>query len=35
LRRWYLRCGYAVVEVPRGTVEARCRFVLRTLGLAR
>ncbi len=26
---WYRRCGYALIEVPRGTVEERCEFVLR------
>jgi len=26
---WYRRCGYDVVEVPRGTVADRCDFVLR------
>jgi len=30
-REWYTRCGYRVVEVPRGPVEERCVFVLRTL----
>lgn len=28
LRQWYLRCGYALVEVPRATVAERCAFVL-------
>lgn len=26
---WYRRCGYDLVEVPRGTVEERCEFILR------
>jgi predicted ATPase len=26
---WYRRCGYRVVEVPIGTVDERCEFVLR------
>jgi predicted ATPase/SAM-dependent methyltransferase len=30
-RAWYTRCGYRVVDVPQGTVEERCAFVLRTL----
>jgi predicted ATPase len=28
---WYVRCGYELVEVPRGPVEERCDFVLATL----
>ena len=27
-RQWYRRCGYELVEVPIGPVEARCEFVL-------
>jgi predicted ATPase len=27
-REWYRRCGYEVVDVPIGPVEARCAFVL-------
>jgi len=30
--RWYRRCGYDLIEVPIGTVEERCAFVLRTVG---
>jgi predicted ATPase len=29
LRRWYARCGFRLVEVPRGTVGERAEFVLR------
>jgi predicted ATPase len=25
---WYPRCGYDLVEVPRGTVQERCDFIL-------
>jgi predicted ATPase len=25
---WYRRCGYDLVEVPRGTVRERCDFIL-------
>jgi len=25
---WYRRCGYDLIEVPRGTVEDRCDFIL-------
>lgn len=32
LRRWYARCGYRCVEVPRDSVEARVRWVLAALG---
>jgi predicted ATPase len=31
-RDWYGRCGYDVVEVPIGSVEERCAFVLDALG---
>jgi len=27
-RDWYGRCGYRVVEVPKGAVDDRCEFVL-------
>ena len=30
--RWYRRCGYEVVEVPRVTVSERCEHVLGRLG---
>jgi len=29
--RWYARCGYDLVMVPRAAVEERCTFVLETL----
>lgn len=32
LRAWYGRCGYRLVDVPRGPVEARVAFVLQSLG---
>jgi predicted ATPase len=32
VRAWYLQCGYDLIDVPRGTVEERCEFVLRSLG---
>lgn len=32
---WYRGSGYEVVEMPLASVEARCRFVLQTLGMAR
>ena len=25
---WYSKCGYGLVEVPRGTVRERCDFIL-------
>jgi predicted ATPase len=25
---WYRRCGYDLVEVPRGTVHERCNFIV-------
>ncbi|HSQ61108.1 MAG TPA: AAA family ATPase [Acidobacteriota bacterium] len=31
LTRWYLRCGYALAEVPRASVADRCGFVLNEL----
>jgi predicted ATPase len=30
-RDWYRRCGYEVVDVPIGSVDERCAFVLREL----
>lgn len=33
IRGLYLELGYSVVDVPRGTVAARARFILDTLGL--
>jgi predicted ATPase len=30
--RWYRRCGYEVVEVPRLAVSARCEYVLARIG---
>ena len=33
VRRWYDRCGYELIEVPPGTVDARCDFILATFGL--
>ena len=30
-QEWYRRCGYQVVEVPRVSVDERCRFVLQAL----
>lgn len=33
LRRWYEHCGYDLLEVPRGSIDERCAFVLeQTLG---
>lgn len=26
--RWYRRCGHACLEVPLGTIEERCDFVI-------
>lgn len=31
LRRWYIKCGYTLTEVPPGSVDERCAFVLRAL----
>jgi predicted ATPase len=31
LREWYVQCGYKRIDVPQGTVDERCAFVLRTL----
>jgi predicted ATPase len=33
-QEWYRRCGYEVVEVPKGSVEDRCGYVLQALALA-
>ena len=33
LRKWYLECGYTLLEVPPGTPEERCEFMLQILGL--
>ena len=33
VQRWYDRCGYELIRVPPGTVEARCDFILATMGL--
>ena len=32
LRRWYVRCGIRLVEVPKGTVGERTDFILREVG---
>jgi|SRR5262245_16360741 len=32
--RWYRRCGYEVVEVPKVSVAQRCTYVLQVLGAA-
>ena len=32
LRRWYVRCGIRLVEVPKGTVGERADFILREVG---
>lgn len=31
IRRWYARCGFELVEVPRVAVQARCNFILRSI----
>ena len=31
VRRWYQRCGFELVEVPRVDAEARCDFILNRL----
>jgi len=31
LKEWYVKCGYALIEIPTGTIEERCEFVLRKL----
>ena len=33
LQRFYVRCGYAIVEVPCASPAERCAFVLKHLGL--
>jgi predicted ATPase len=33
LSKWYRRCGYTVIEVPKQGVAERCDFILRALGL--
>jgi len=33
LEAWYRRCGYEVARMPEGSVNARCEFVLQTLGV--
>ena len=30
--RWYRRCNYELIEVPRLTIAQRCAYVLRKLG---
>jgi predicted ATPase len=32
VNRWYRRCGYEIVEVPRLSVSERCAYVLARLG---
>lgn len=32
VREWYVQCGYTLIDVPRGTIDERCEFVLRSLG---
>lgn len=31
LREWYVQCGYDLIDVPKGTIEKRCEFVLQSL----
>ena len=31
VKRWYTECGYGVAEVPPGTVDERCDYLLRCL----
>jgi predicted ATPase len=31
LRDWYVKCGYNLIEVPTGTIDERCEFVLQRL----
>jgi predicted ATPase len=31
LRDWYMECGYNLIEVPAGTINQRCEFVLHSL----
>ena len=33
--RWYVRCGFRLVEVPRSTVRDRAEFVVRALASVR
>jgi len=32
LRDWYTRCHFNVIDVPTGTIDERCDFVVRELG---
>jgi predicted ATPase len=32
LRRWYVRCGFRLIELPRTTVIERAEFILREVG---
>jgi len=32
--QWYRRCGYELCEVPKGSIEERCAYVLQVLGAA-
>ena len=32
LREWYVQCGYNLIDVPKGTIDERCEFVLQSLG---
>ena len=32
LRDWYEQCGYNLLEVPQGSIDERCAFVLRQVG---
>jgi predicted ATPase len=32
LHKWYRRCGYEILEVPKVSVRERCAYVLRALG---
>jgi predicted ATPase len=32
VHRWYGRCEYELIEVPPGTVDERCDFILATFG---
>ena len=34
VRQWYARWGYQLVEVPKGIVEERMDFILRTIQAA-
>jgi len=33
LQRWYTRCGLRLIEVPPGSIDERCDFVLRRLAV--